>query len=76
MDRPINRIDKFLEAIGRFWKNGNSNMRFGQLMVSFNEWHVQTYGIDIFYLEEREFLKHFDIFLNKPNPENPLENGK
>ena len=39
------------------------DLRFGQLMFSFNRWHEWEYGKDIFYLEEDEFLERFKIYL-------------
>ena len=54
--RPIERIDPFLEELGRFWKK-HPDWRFGQLMCNLDRrYRAQHNGCDFFCLEEDDFL--------------------
>ena len=57
MPRDINRIDPFLQELGKIWKEKCPNWRFGQLM-----WNIQrvmyTHDSDMFYYEEDELLEY------------------
>lgn len=57
MPRDINRIDPFLQELGKIWKEKCPNWRFGQLM-----WNMQrvmkTHDSDMFYYEEDELLEY------------------
>lgn len=61
--RDAYRIDGFMDCVGELWKAYAPDMRFGQLMISFNAWHEQHYHRDIFYLEEDELLMRLKEFL-------------
>jgi hypothetical protein len=58
--RDINRIDTFLEELGKEWKKV-PDWRFGQLMVNV----LGACKRDPFFIEEPEMLKHFQDFFNK-----------
>ena len=54
--RAVERIDPFLEELGKFWKK-HPDWRFGQLMCNLDRcYRAQHNGCDFFYLEEDEFL--------------------
>lgn len=57
MPRDINRIDPFLQELGKVWKEKCPDWRFGQLM--FNIMRVmETHSAVPFYMEEDEFLNY------------------
>lgn len=57
--RDPNRIDSFLAAIGKIWKDTCPDWRFGQLICN-----LQRYGgSDLFYLEEEDFLALVESYL-------------
>lgn len=61
MSRDINRIDPFMDELGKIWKEKCPNWRFGQLM--FNVQRVmQTHDEDIFYKEDDELLDYMKEF--------------
>ena len=43
------------------WMLNVSGLRFGQLMYNFSVW-LKRKGIDIFYIEDEEFLAYFIEF--------------
>ena len=43
------------------WMLNISGLRFGQLMYNFSVW-LKRKGIDIFYIEDEEFLTYFNEF--------------
>lgn len=61
--RDINRIDVFLERIGKIWKEEFPDWRFTQLICN-----LQSYaGSDMFYCEEDKFLKILDNYIGDMN---------
>lgn len=58
--RPVERIDSFLEELGRFWKK-HPDWRFGQLMCNLDRrYRTEHNGNDYFYLEEDQFLEFLE----------------
>lgn len=57
--RKTNRIYPFCTALANYWSIYFPDLRFGQMMMNFFAWHNATYRTDPFYIEEDEFLKHF-----------------
>ena len=55
--RNVDRIDPFLEKLGKIWKKEFPDWRFGQLMYNFFCW----YG-DPFYLEEDQFIEKMEKY--------------
>lgn len=56
--RGANRIDKFLEQLGKLWKEKVPDWRFMQLICN-----LQSFcGSDMFYMEEDRFLEHLNNF--------------
>lgn len=60
--RDPERIDKFCDEIAEIWKEKIPDWRFGQTMSNFTR-YLRVRGIDIFFLEENEFMKYFKEFL-------------
>lgn len=58
--RDIKRIDGFLEEIKNIWKENFPDWRFGQLVENLNRYHG-----DLFYLEEKDFLRVLKSFVNE-----------
>lgn len=57
--RDINRIDNFLEQLGKVWKENFPDWRFMQLICN-----LQSFcGSDMFYMEEDRFLEHLNNFI-------------
>ena len=62
--RDIDRIDKFLEEIGKIWKDF-PDWRFGQLIENLRRFKGSKedkgfetfFSSDLFHLEEKDFLK-------------------
>lgn len=61
MPRDINRIDPFLEEVGKVWKEKCPNWRFGQIMSNIQR-VMKTHDTDIFYMEEDELLEYMKEF--------------
>ena len=56
--RDPNRIEPFMDELGKLWKESCPHWRFGQLM--FNAQRVlERTGTDLFYMEEDELLEFF-----------------
>lgn len=66
-ERYPERIDGVTKRIGELWKEHGSDLRFGQLMMNFNSWHMQTYQRDIFYLEDGELLSQLEAYFSQPH---------
>lgn len=56
--RDVNRIDPFLENLGKLWKEKCPDWRFGQLVVN-------VLGQDPFYIEDDKSMEQFEKFFNK-----------
>lgn len=65
--RNIERIDSFLDELGKIWKEKYPDYRFGQLMFNF----ISTFG-DPFFLEEEEFLIALQAYVGNENPKEAL----
>ena len=63
--RKPDRLDFFYEKIKNIHKENVPDWRFMQLMLNFLSWHVDKYKTDGFYIEEDEYLKRFEIFINE-----------
>ena len=61
--RNTDRIDTFLQDLGRIWEEHFPDWRFGQLIFNF----VSVYG-DPFHLEEDEFLVALKAYVKGENP--------
>ena len=60
--RRVERIDAFLEQLGRFWKE-LPDWRFGQLMCNLDRFFRAHHNdCDFFYLEEDEFLEFLESY--------------
>lgn len=68
--RKTERIDPFLNEIGRIWKEKCPDWRFGQIMVNFLPFLQKEVG-DIWFPEEEEFLLIFKKYFN--DTENPTQ---
>lgn len=62
--RPVERMTPFLKEIEKVWKSRVPDWRFGQLMFNFANWLYENYKIDIFFVEEKEFIKKLKEFLH------------
>lgn len=60
--RDINRLPNFYAQLAERHAR-IPDMRFGQLMFAFVRW-AEMENKNIFYLEEDDFLKLYDEFLN------------
>ena len=60
--RDIERIDKFLERLGKCWKKV-PDWRFGQLILNV----LSTFPKDIFFPEDKEIIEFFEDFFKKEN---------
>lgn len=56
--RNKDRIEPFLNEIGKLWKEKVPDWRFAQLLVNFLPYLQNKVG-DIWFVEEDEFLEHF-----------------
>lgn len=52
--RDVNRIDNFLNEVGKLWKENIPDWRFMQLICNLQS----ACGSDMFYMEEDRFLEH------------------
>ena len=66
--RNLDRIEPFLNEIGKLWKEKFPDWRFGQLMFNF----FSALG-DPFYYEEDEFLAAFKAYCNRENPKEAVK---
>lgn len=60
MRKPDRCIPMMLE-MGALWKTRVPDWRFGQLLSNF----ASSLGTDIFYIEDDEFMKKFEDYINK-----------
>lgn len=51
--------------IASFWGARVPDWRFGQLIMNFMSWHMNTYHTDAYYIEDDEFMKRFKIFIKE-----------
>ena len=65
--RDKNRIDKFLDFIGEYWKKYFPDWRFGQLMVNLLCWAQYKNLGDPFFWEEDKFLEYLDMYIKDGN---------
>lgn len=72
-ERNPERIDGVAKKIGELWKEHDPDLRFGQLMISFNSWHEQMFQRDIFYLEDDELFSQLEAYLSQPHPTSQRE---
>lgn len=59
--RDSDRIDIFLQELGKLWKEECPDWRFGQLIVNV----FSTMNIDPFFPEEDKMLEHFKNFFKR-----------
>lgn len=59
--RDPNRIDTFMDELGKLWKENCPNWRFGQLMSNVQR-VMKTHDDDMFYKEEDELLDYIKEF--------------
>lgn len=57
--RDPNRLYSFYNQLLTIHQDKFPDIRFGQLIFNFSEWLKLDKNIDIFYLEEDEFMKYF-----------------
>ena len=58
--RKKERIDIFLNELGKIWKENCPDWRFGQFMVNV----LNTFDIDPFFLEEDDMIKKIEQYFN------------
>ena len=61
--RDINRIDPFLEKLGKIWKENCSDWRFMQLICNLQS----AFGSDLFYIEENKLLEYIKKYFEELN---------
>ncbi len=66
--RNPDRIEHFLDEIGKVWREKFPDWRFGQLMYNF----FSVLG-DPFYYEEDEFLEALKAYSNRENPKEAVK---
>lgn len=59
--RDKNRIDPFLQRLGKLWKEECPDWRFGQLMSNV----LNSMTIDPFFPEDDEMIEYFENFFKK-----------
>lgn len=59
--RNPDRIDIFLQKLGKIWKENCPDWRFGQLMVNV----LNSMQKDPFFPEEDEMIEYFENYFNK-----------
>lgn len=59
--RKKDRIQPFMQEIGKIWEEECPDWRFGQLLVNV----VNSFDKDPFFMEEDEFLDRFKNFFKK-----------
>ena len=59
--RDVNRIDSFLQELGKLWKEECPDWRFGQLISNV----FGALNRDPFFYEEPEMIKEFQKYFNK-----------
>lgn len=52
----MNRLDIFYEVLKQVHKEHCSQMRVGQFIMNFIQWHSSLYGNDIFYVCDKDLL--------------------
>ena len=57
--RDPNRLYSFYTQLITIHIDKFPDLRFGQMVFNFSEWLKLDKNIDIFYLEEDEFVKYF-----------------
>lgn len=58
--RKKERIDIFLNQLGKIWKDKCPDWRFGQFMVNV----LNTFDIDPFFLEEDDMIKKIEQYFD------------
>lgn len=59
--RDVERIQKFCYKLAALWAEEVPDWRFGQLIRNF----LRDYKYDIFYLEEDEFMKALEDYIER-----------
>ena len=62
--RSSNRIKPFCNDLAKIWSK-LPDLRFGQLTYNLAMYVKQTYGKDIFYIEDEELLKLLEEYSNR-----------
>lgn len=60
--RDPDRLYKFYAVLCDAHHDYFPDWRFGQLVHNFTQYAANIYGIDIFFLEEEQFLEYFNDF--------------
>lgn len=63
--RNPDRLDNFYSILRDYHKNFVPDLRFGQLIINFLDWHKATYHNDCFYIEDKELAERFGYFINE-----------
>ena len=63
--RDPKRISNFCVELGCIWQENFPDWRFGQVMSNFERWLKEIKNVDIFFLEEDEFMALFREFVKK-----------
>lgn len=56
------KIDNLREILFNGMECTN-DLRIGQLLTKFNEWHQNIYGYDIFYIEDDDFVARLNNYI-------------
>ena len=58
--RNPDRIEPFLEKLGKIWKGQCPDWRFGQFLINV----FGTLPYDIYYWEDEKIMKHIENYFN------------
>lgn len=62
--RDPKRIDDYMKRLGAVWKD-YPDFRFGQLLINLLGAVQEEVGMDLFYVEDKEFFDAFEKCYNK-----------
>lgn len=63
--RNIERLDSFYDTLKKAHKHFFPDWRFAQLVTNIQNWYIRKYGIDIFYLEEDQFIEVLNDYIKE-----------
>ena len=62
--RDVRRISVITDYIAHVWKIHFPDWRFCQLMSNFDDYIKNLRGVDMFHVEDDEFMMLLDVFVN------------
>ena len=69
--RNIGRISPFMQEVAQIWQDTFPDWRFGQFITNFENWVRRTKRIDLFYVEESEYLEYLNEYADESLPNRP-----